>query len=159
MPVEQVVARTDQVAVYLSSFSVYPNGFEFEVFAVAGDEESELDPSGFHDLHSETTSPERLRLGFEFSDGSKVTNIGREFDVDWEADDSRPASPVMSGVRGQGGEGQWSRTFWVWPLLPPGSLAFVCEWPAAGIPLTRVELDAESIIGAASRAQRLFGTD
>ena len=29
----------------------------------------------------------------------------------------------------------------MWPLPPIGPLFFVCEWPAAGIPLTRVEVD------------------
>jgi hypothetical protein len=35
-------------------------------------------------------------------------------------------------------------------------LAFVCEWPAAGIPLTRHEIDAQLVLDAVSRAQQLF---
>ena len=42
------------------------------------------------------------------------------------------------------------------PLPPAGKLAFVCEWPAAGIPLTRHEIDAQIILDAASHAQQLF---
>jgi hypothetical protein len=48
---------------------------------------------------------------------------------------------------------------WVWPLPPAGRLALVCEWPAAGILLTRHEIDAQLILDAASRAQRLFADD
>jgi hypothetical protein len=35
-------------------------------------------------------------------------------------------------------------------------LEFVYEWPVAGIPLGRTELDAAAIIDAASRAQAIF---
>ncbi len=38
----------------------------------------------------------------------------------------------------------------------PGPLAFVCQWPAAGIPLTRQQIDAELILDAATRAQAIF---
>lgn len=162
LPVERVVARTEAVAVYLSCFWVYPVGFEFEVFAVAGDEDSELDPFSFDPTYAAERSgeipPEKLRLGFEFADGSTVTNTGGRFDWDWEGAD-RPSSPIMSGSRGHGGEGSWSWAFWVWPLPPAGELTFVCEWPAAEIPLTRLELDAAPIVEAASRAQRLFSAD
>ena len=162
VPVERVVAHTDEVAIYLSCFWVYPTGFSFEVFAVAKDPETELDPFDLDHTYSAARTgeipPEKLRLGFEFSDGTKVTNTGREFEWDWE-DDNRPASPVMSGTRGHGGEGEWSWSFWVWPLPPPGPLTFVCEWPAAAIPLTRSELDTAPITEAAARAQKLFGSD
>ncbi|HEU5064051.1 MAG TPA: hypothetical protein VFT79_13010 [Solirubrobacterales bacterium] len=162
LPVERVVARTEAVAVYLNCFWVYPAGFEFEVFAVAKDEGSELDPFSFDHTYAAERSgeipPEKLRLGFEFADGSKVTNTGGRFDWDWE-DTDRPSHPIMSGSRGQGGEGSWSWAFWVWPLPPAGELTFVCEWPAAEIPLTRLELDAAPLTEAASRAQKLFATD
>jgi hypothetical protein len=41
-----------------------------------------------------------------------------------------------------------------WPLPPP--LALVCEWPAAGIPLTRQDIDAGKVREAAQRAQVIF---
>ena len=44
----------------------------------------------------------------------------------------------------------------MWPLPPAGHLAFVCEWPAAEIPLTRQEIDAQLVLDAASHAQALF---
>jgi hypothetical protein len=42
------------------------------------------------------------------------------------------------------------------PIPPPGQLAFVCEWPALQIPLTRATLDAEVIRDAARRAVVLW---
>jgi hypothetical protein len=41
----------------------------------------------------------------------------------------------------------------VWPLPPPGPLVFACEWPAAGMALTRHEIDAQPILDAAGRTQ------
>jgi hypothetical protein len=38
-------------------------------------------------------------------------------------------------------------------------LTFVCEWPAAEIPLTRTELEAGPILEAASRSQEIFGAE
>lgn len=159
VPIERVVARTDEVGIYLSCFSVYPAGFEFEIFVTAKDEWTDLDPLQF-DRHYRARDtgeipPGQLRLGFQFADGSKVTNTNGRFD--WDRDfGSLPKSPVMNGTGGSSRDGQWQHSFWIWPLPPPGPLEFVCEWPAAEIPQTRSELDAAAIIGAASRAGRSF---
>lgn len=40
----------------------------------------------------------------------------------------------------------------VWPLPPAGPLAFVCEWPANDIPVTRVEIDGTAILRAGEEA-------
>jgi hypothetical protein len=57
---------------------------------------------------------------------------------------------------GGGGGGRWRQDFWVWPLPPAGSLAFVCEWPAAGIALSRADTDAQQLLDGAARAVALF---
>ena len=44
----------------------------------------------------------------------------------------------------------------MWPLPPIGPLFFVFEWPAAGIPLTRVEVDSKPLRDAAERSRELF---
>jgi hypothetical protein len=158
VPVDRVILRTEEVGLYLSCFWVYPTGFEFEVFVVTKDEWSDLDPFSFdHHYKAEQRGeipPEKLRLGLEFADGSTVTNTG-DFDWDWEPGPT-PKSPRMSGSGGGGGGGSWQYKFWVWPLPSPGLFDFVCEWPAARIPLTRVELDADLLLEAASRSQDLF---
>jgi hypothetical protein len=68
----------------------------------------------------------------------------------------RPAT-VLSPRGGSGsGDGNCRQSIWVWPLPPAGKLAFVCEWPTAGIPLTRHEIDAQLVLDAVSRAEQLF---
>jgi hypothetical protein len=159
VPIERLVSRTDDAALYLSGCWVYPAGFEFQVFVATRAEESDLDPFSFgHDVKADRTGeipPGKLRLGLQFADGTAVTNTGGDFDWEWEPG-PKPKSPRMSGTHGRGSEGEWSYAFWVWPLPPAGSLQFVYEWPAAGIPLGRTELDAAAIIDAASRAQVIF---
>ncbi|HEX6456685.1 MAG TPA: hypothetical protein VF009_09230 [Solirubrobacterales bacterium] len=161
VPVERMVAQTNEVAIYVSGFWVYAAGFEFEVRVIAKDEENELDPFGIEHrmrIHeSVELTPELLRLGFEFSDGSKVTNTGASAEARLEGlRGKRPQAPVMDETGGGSTEGTWSQEFWVWPLPPAGSFDLVCEWPAADIPLTRTSLEAAPIIEAASRAQRPF---
>ncbi len=153
---ERILARNDRVAVCLVRISVYPTGFEFDVLVLAADQEDELDPFVHrHPMHWKGTAPEipaeMLRLGVEFGDGSKATNTeGRH------AGAGRPGTPVMN-QRGGGGDGSsWRQTQWVWPLPPDGPLAFVCEWPSMGIPLTRAEVDSGAVRQAASRAQVVF---
>ncbi len=97
--------------------------------------------------------PERLRLGVQFSDGQKATNIAG---FDYTRLQDQPPGPVMHSGGGGGGDRDYRQEQWVWPLPPPGPLSFVCEWPAAGIELTRHEIDAQDILDAAGRARTLF---
>jgi hypothetical protein len=62
----------------------------------------------------------------------------------------------MRPMSGGGGGGRWEHRNWLWPIPPPGPVAFVCEWPALQIPLTRTTLDAEVIRDAARRAVVLW---
>lgn len=164
VPVERVVARTPEVAVYLASVSAYPGGFEFDVFVVMAERRSELDPFGFeHRMVAERTGeipPGLLRLGFRFGDGSKATNTGAYFH--WDEDtEGPPDAPYMSGGGGSGGgdHSGWHKSFWVWPIPPPGKFEFLCEWPDAGIPLTALELDGNAITEAGARSQEMLPAD
>jgi hypothetical protein len=154
-PVELVVARNATAVVYVGRCSAYPAGFELEVrvLLAAG---ADLDPSlnGPHHYPGRGSSyEEMLKFGLEFSDGRKVTNVG------WHPGGAgEPEHPVLHsmGGGGGGGGGRWEQDFWVWPLPPAGALTFVCEWPAAGVALSRAETDAQPLLDAAARAVALF---
>jgi hypothetical protein len=134
--VELLLAQTDKVAVYISRLAAYPSGFEFDVMTVTapGEDETDFDPMLFgphsHRPGSAAAS-EMLRIGVQFSDGSKATNTSG-----FHHGGDPPTGPVMHGGGGGGGGGRWQQTMWVWPLPPPGPLAFVSEWPAAGAALS-----------------------
>jgi hypothetical protein len=161
---ELLLARTEMVAVCVSRLAAYPTGFEFELrtMAAPGHEALEFDPmlfgphrDGPRRRGSEAGLPEEmLRFGVQFADGAKATNTGG-----FHHGDDPPPGPVMHGGGGGGGGGEWRQSEWVWPLPPPGRLAFVCEWPAAGIALTRSEIDAQIVLDAAGRAQVIFSDD
>ena len=148
VPAERVIVRTDDAAISLSCLWVYPTGFKFNVFADLENEWSELDPFL---INRSSQEEEQLLLGFEFADGAKATNVG---EVWGGGPDS--TSPLLTSRSASKSGSHSHRSFWLWPLPPPGRLEIVCEWPAAGIPLTRSELDSAAIIEAASRAQTIF---
>jgi hypothetical protein len=79
----------------------------------------------------------------------KATNIGGRGHGLGE-----PTDPVLDGMGGGGGGGRWRQDSWVWPLPPSGPVGFVCEWPAAGIPLGRHEIDAQVLLDAAGEPSR-----
>ncbi len=159
---EMVIAQTEEVAVCVSRLAGYPTGFEFELrtLAAPGHEDLELDPIMFGPHRHGRRGREQeleddvLRFGVQFADGSKATNV-----AGFHSPEDPPDAPVMHSGGGGGGGGDWRQTEWVWPLPPPGPLSFVCEWPAAEIPLTRAELDARIVIDAAARAQVIFPDD
>jgi hypothetical protein len=165
VPLELVLARTEHVAVCVTRLGAYPEGFELDLVTMAGKDRDDLDPLLFgrpgmrgRRLGGELDAgsgipPEMLRFGIEFADGTKATNTAGRIRGPRE---EPPPGPVLTPGGGGGGAGNWRQTIWVWPLPPAGRLALVCEWPAAGIALTRHELDAQLILDAASHAQVFF---
>lgn len=156
---ERILAQTDKVAVCVSQLAAYPTGFEFDVVTMSASDTDQLDPMMFHHhrMHggaNDVIPPEMLRLGVQFADGSKATNTSG-----FHHQGSPPSEPVMHAGGGGGGGGSWRQTQWVWPLPPAGPIVLVCEWPAMDIPLTRSDLDAQTILDAAARAQVIFSDD
>lgn len=150
------LARNDRVAVGITAMLAFPTGIQLTVLSFSRDRFVRLDPDPYEWRAAATKGlpDEMLRFGVQFPDGSKATTTGAE-----PFDETEPSGPVLQALRGGGGNGEWSQDYWVWPLPPPGRLAFVCEWPAHGIELTRVEIDADRIREAAGRAERAWPDD
>ena len=98
VPFERVLARTETVAVCLARLAVYPAGFEFQVLTMSDDTDRELDPFFFEGRHrrrhpdeTEGIPAEMLRLGVQFADGSKVTNVTSH----WPGN-TRPLTPILT---------------------------------------------------------------
>jgi hypothetical protein len=154
VPLSVELARTDRLAVAVLGVVAFSTGFSFHLAmrrrtAVHdGDVLEGLHHLGLSKLNS-------LRFGIQFSDGRKATTLGRPFGD--ALDESQ--GPVLSIGGGGGGGRSYDANMWVWPLPPPGPLAFVCEWLAEGITLTRREVDAQPIVDAARRSDRLWAED
>jgi hypothetical protein len=161
VPVELLLARTPDVAVTVTGVVAYAEGFELTCSVRL---RHRSDPHAWpFDLQGPTRPPfkggelppDLLRFGLQYSDGAKATSVGpgRTPPPDPQA---APQGPVLMPQGGGGGGHRWEHQFWVWPVPPPGELTFVCEWPAEGIPLTRVTVDAGLIRAAAERAEVLW---
>ena len=151
------MARTPQRAIGLTGIRAYPTGFgctlHLRLREVIPGEQSNVgafnmfgdgvDPAGeFADYY--------LRFGVGFADGRKATNLHQRWNFD---EGPAPDPPTLRLVRWEGYDRlAWEVDVWVWGLPPAGPLAFVCEWPARGIPESRVEIDAGLVLEAAGRA-------
>jgi hypothetical protein len=151
---EVVLARSEAAAVYLGRCAAYPSGLDFELHVIASATAGDLDPSlngVYRQPGGGSNYDEMLRFGIAFADGRKASNLGG-----FTPSGEEPEGPVLWGMGGGGGGGRWQQGFWMWPLPPSGLLTFVCEWPAAGIALTRVAIDSEPLRDAAARSRELF---
>jgi hypothetical protein len=153
VPLGITLFRTDEQALAAPGATAYPNGIAFELALLLREEVKH--PFEFHPFHvfHRGASDDALRLGVQFSDGRKATSLESPF---VHQADERPTGPLLVPHGGGGGGRRWDVSFWLWPLPPPGPLVLVCEWPARGIALTRVEVDNEQLLAAAGKAVPLW---
>jgi hypothetical protein len=143
-----IIARTDQLSVGIARISVYPVGFEVDLFVVREDEDED---DRFPNAASAAQQPTRkidpdpdklLSFGVQFADGGRIS-----IRTGHESHNRRGDLTIRYAPRAHGTGIRPS--FWVQPLPPPGPLVFCCEWAAAEIPLTQHTIDAGAILNAA----------
>jgi hypothetical protein len=151
VPLQIDLARTDGVSLVVVALVAYSSGF---VVMLALRQRIRRDPRDRRPgpFSSHGQREDDLRFGLQFSDGTKATTARGPR----PGEDREPAEPLLM-LRGSRGTGRTTETeLWVSPLPPPGPLVYVCEWRAAGIPLTRHEGTAEPILEAAARVEELW---
>jgi hypothetical protein len=154
-----LLARSSTAAVRVQHLLAFPTGFEFEVVAHFRPTGDTWDPMhGLAGLRGKpgdaygVLSDEHLRFGVEFADGRRATNVGPPM---WSVA-AASEGPMLHPGGGGAGASTAHETYWAWPLPPPGPLAFVCEWPKYGVPLTRRDIDSELLLAAATQAIELW---
>jgi hypothetical protein len=160
IPIVEVLARNEEVAIGISGAFAYPTGFEMEILVLSAQRRGGRIHPFDGPWHSEESASEGmpeglLRLGLEYGDGRKSMNTNARWFESEEASDGE-RQPTMVSKGGGGGERDWRQSFWFWPLPSHGTLNLVCEWPALEIPLTRHPLDVEQIRSAAASSKELF---
>lgn len=163
LPVSEMLALTDHVAVALVGIAVYRDGIQFQVQrrlrrgGLGRTEWNEL--CGLFMEHMAFGAPaavaDRLRFGVVLADGEKVTDANPFFgngDAMLE-----PVGHTLTRREQGGGGGGSSYTaadhLWLWSLPPAGQMELVMQWPAFGIPETRVAIDASTVPGLAAGAR------
>src|SRR6187397_3685068 len=120
VPLQLELIRTDDLSLALRALTVYSTGSVL-ILGLRRRKRSPLRAPGLLPFHA-FAEPGSLRFGVQFADGSKAT-AGRPM---------RPGesiSPPLLILRGTSNGGRSAETqMWMWPLPPPGLLAFVCEW-------------------------------
>jgi hypothetical protein len=157
VPVRLELARTDTLALAILGVVAFSTGFSF-TFVVRHRVSMRQQDHAFPPFHPGVSQPDALRLGVEFANGAKATSVDRHPHLPRDVDDA-PTGPLLMRRGGGGGGRSSNNEMWVWPLPPPGLLAFVCDWQAEGIPLTRREIDAQAILEAAAQAEELWPDD
>ena len=146
------IFKTDTALFTLEHLDVYPTGIEFTLYLRL------RTPLDWHGIPWEpdgrkvsADNTEFLRLGFEFPDGSKWTNLpGQEDPFGQE-----PDGPFVMNRGGGGGGSRWEMKQWIWPLPTAGDLVIHSAWPALGIDETSTAIDTKLFTKAAAKAEQL----
>jgi hypothetical protein len=156
VPLDVTLARTPDLALVLRAAAVYPSGAHFDIPLLLRERVS--DPLGWLPFHPRRSggelSDDMLRLGVQFADGAKATNVEHPFMR--RNPEERPAGPVLMPRGGGGGGRGWDVSFWLWPLPREDPFAFVVEWPARGVDLSRFEIGVAPLVEAAARSEELW---
>jgi len=163
VPESLVLGRSDDGAVVLEGLTAFPDGLEFSVhtFLRRRPRPVRRRPrfGPFHAPPSLFDDPEGgLRFGIQWPDGGRARP-----DEGWPPSPGAAAAAPVVGIERHGGGGgsdvEYRQGYWAWPLPAEGDLAFVCMWPAVGIPETSQVIDGDGLRAAAARAHPVWEDD
>ena len=144
--------------------TAYSTGLALDLLAVARGLRHAETNRLFSEQHvlddEEGPSASFLRVGIELADGARISNLANPH-RHLASLNQAPEGPLLVPSGGGGGSSGMGRVtmnpgYWLWPLPPPGPLHVFVEWPALDVALAQVELDAEPLVGAARRSQKLW---
>lgn len=158
VPGSTVVFRNEKAALIFDHFNAFQTGLQFTLNLWIREPDlksrAQWDPPWeSRDFGPDLDNPDFLRLGMEFADASKWTNLRP---LPFGNPDQPPPGPIVVSQGGGGGRGSWSFQQWMWPLPPAGEIAVHATWPAQGVGETSVTIDATPIVEAARRAEAVW---
>jgi hypothetical protein len=146
VPLNTVLARTDDVAVALQRLSVYTTGVSFDLVVRLRPDAARAGGRDLNEMlwgHGPAPDQGRFLMGVEFADGRRASNVsGRHGPVPGD-------EIVFTQGGGSGGMASVEQSWWLYPLPPQGPLRFVLRCPELGIDETSVVLDGAAIRAAA----------
>jgi hypothetical protein len=148
LPVNVVLARTEDVAVALLGLQVYTTGVSFTLVVRARPSSELARTQGLNELiWQHGAGAGRFLLGVELADGRRASGMRMG---------ERDTDLVFHSGSGSGGEASVEQTWWLGPLPPEGPLVFVVRCPELGIGETATELDGSAIRRAADDVVTLW---
>lgn len=156
-----VLARNEQVAVWVQDLTAYSTGFELEVTVVG------REPLQHHTLPPPVLPGQDVellfRFGIRFADG----HIATAFDAPGlksyyttvkikEGELGSRSAPVMLLLATTRSYRRYSMRYWVSPLPPPGPLTLACQWPAMALPVVEHDIEASAILLAAAASKGIW---
>jgi hypothetical protein len=163
VPVELILGRSDSTVVMLTGMRAFPAGLAMILGVRVRGRVYRRDLHGevlhgpyTHDMDADWQVG-RLKWGFEFADGRRVTNLHPwppypdERDPAWE-----PDHPALIGGGGGGGDRYVDVDYWLWPLPPAGRLRVACQWLEQGIEMSTHDLETDPFREAAARAKPIW---
>jgi hypothetical protein len=179
VPVELIIGQSESTVVMLTGMRAFPTGLGMRLVVRVRGRVHRRDLSGeifdgpyTHDMDADWQAG-RLKWGFEFADGRRVTNV----DPPWPPISDRvgwaswppgpdhvdragePDRPVLVGGGGGGGDRSADRAYWLWPLPPAGPLRVACQWLEQGIEMSVQDLQTRPFLEAAARARPIWPRD
>jgi hypothetical protein len=155
VPLSLLLGRNEDTAVALTCIRVFSRGLLLEMAIRL----RTTPPDGGHGLHQALmgfpgADPGNLLLfGVEYADGRGASNVGG---VRASFDASGPDDVALTPAGGGGGGNGFTHGVWLAPGPPRGPLTFVCAWASQGIEETRVTIDADVIVDAATTVIELW---
>ncbi|MFF1572629.1 hypothetical protein ACFVWR_07780 [Leifsonia sp. NPDC058292] len=159
LPVGETIASNDTVALILSAARVFSNGVEFVIdrrLRRGGSSVREWRQMQFemHGHYAESDE-ERLRYGVVLGDGERLI-LDVSAGMFGDASDTHRLTPTGGGGGGSEDFYRFEDGMWLWPLPPEGPLEVVAQWPAFGVPESRVVIDSASLLALATHARPVW---
>ena len=146
VPLNRMLARTEDAAVALIGTQVYTTGLTFTL--VVRVRRGTLPMDHLHQLMwGPGNGPPAFLVGLELADGRRVDNIPGHGSVD---------DLVFTQGGGSGSEVSVDQEWWLHPMPPEGPLRIVVRCAPLGIEDTVTEIDTAAVNRAAERVEVLW---
>lgn len=147
-PLNLRVAGSDRAEVWLTSVVAETSGFALGVMRQVKDgNDVDLRVLPVQYVQGGPTD-DLFRFGIDYSSGARSTNLDEQCQI-------HRRSAQLLVVSRDYAEHSATEVAWCTPVPAQGSVTFVCQWPTAGIPLTRRQLDGATIREAAALSARM----
>jgi hypothetical protein len=141
LPLNTLLARTDDVAVALVGMAVYTTGVSLDLVVRLRPDAAQAAGRDMNEIvwgHGRRSG--RFLFGVELADGRRASSLHRP--------EGGEGLVFVSGS-GSGGQASVEQSWWLNPLPPAGPLRFVVRCPELGIGETSVVVDGAAIRSAA----------